>query len=111
MGEPITNAGKKIAAKLTKEGISSYEGKAFTEAINVFNEALEAYPRHVGLNLNLLQAMLSDTEHNGYNPEYLSASRRCIRMIGDVPEKDKQYKRLSFIRKQLSKHYPEALAT
>lgn len=109
-GEPITHAGKKIAATLTKEGISSYEGKAFTEAISVFNKALEAYPRHVGLNLNLLQAMLSDTEHNGYNPEYLAASRRCIRMIGEVPEKDKQYKRLAFIKKQLGKHYPEALS-
>ncbi|WP_185233326.1 response regulator [Teredinibacter franksiae] len=108
--EPISDGGKLVAAKLTKEGISSYETKSFSTAIDVFIEALATYPKHSGLNLNLVQAIIADTEASGFKEKYEKLCRRSMRAIGDIGPDNKQYKRYSFLRKQLEKHYPEAIS-
>lgn len=108
-GEPISDAGKKVAAKLTKEGIGSYEEKDFSAAIAVFEEALVTYPKHIGLNLNLIQALLSDTEAHGYQEKYEKLCRKGLRAVGSLKEDHKQHKRYDFLHKQIEKHYPTAL--
>ncbi len=109
-GEPITDAGKKVAAGLTKKGIGSYEEKEFEAAIEVFNEALFTYPKHIGLNLNLIQAILSEADVAGYKNKHESMVKRSLRAVGNIGEDHKQYKRYAFLTKQLGKHYPDALA-
>ncbi len=108
-GEPITDAGKKVAAKLTKKGIGSYEEKEFEAAIDVFNEALFTYPKHVGLNLNLIQAIIAEAEAVGYKDRHVSMIKRSLRAVGKINEDHKAYKRFEFLSKQLEKHYPETL--
>ncbi|WP_086933916.1 response regulator [Agarilytica rhodophyticola] len=108
-GEPITEAGKKVASGLTKKGIGSYESKDFDAAINVFSEALVTYPKHVGLNLNLVQAIISQAQNAGFNEKHEAIIKRCLRAVGNIGESHKQYKRYSFLTKQLAKHYPDAL--
>lgn len=107
--EPISDDGKVVATRLTKTGISSYEEKDFDTAIDVFNQAINAYPKHIGLNLNLIQAVLAATEVVGANPKYEKLCRRSIRAIGQINSDHKQFKRYAFLQKQLSKHYPEVL--
>lgn len=107
--EPISDDGKLIATKLTKSGINSYEKRDFDNAIDVFTQAINAYPRHVGLNLNLIQAILAATEVSGTNAQYEKLCRRAMRAIGYLPSDHKQFKRYEFLQKQLGKHYPNAL--
>lgn len=107
--EPISDDGKAIAAKLTKNGINSYEEKDFNTAIDVFNQAINAYPKHIGLNLNLIQAVLAATEAGGTNSQYEKMCRRSIRAIGRLSSDHRQFKRYAFLQKQLSKHYPSVL--
>ncbi len=107
--EPISDDGKVVATKLTKTGINSYEQKDFDAAIEVFNQAINAYPKHIGLNLNLIQAVLAATEMTGTNPQYEKLCRRSIRAIGQINTDHKQFKRYAFLQKQLSKHYPDVL--
>ncbi|MCR6652812.1 MAG: tetratricopeptide repeat protein [Cellvibrionaceae bacterium] len=109
-GEPISDDGKQVATRLTRAGISSYEARDFDNAIDVFNQAINAYPRHVGLNLNLIQAVLAATEVVGSNPKYEKLCRRSLRAIGQINSDHKQFKRYAFLQKQLSKHYPKLLA-
>ncbi len=109
--EPISDAGKQVAAKLTKEGISSYEQKHFDGAIDVFIEALATYPRHAGLNLNLIQAIIAHTEADGFQEKYEKLCRRSLRAVGEVGPEHKQYKRYNILRKQLEKHYPQAIVS
>jgi tetratricopeptide (TPR) repeat protein len=107
--EPISDDGKVVATKLTKTGISSYEEKDFDTAIDVFVQAINAYPKHIGLNLNLIQAVLAATEVVGANSKYEKLCRRSIRAIGQITSDHKQFKRYAFLQKQLSKHYPQVL--
>ncbi len=110
-GEPITDAGKKVAAGLTKKGIGSYEEKSFEAAIDVFNEALFTYPKHVGLNLNLIQAIISEAEGAGYKQKHEAMVKRSLRAVGNIGEDHKQHKRYKFLVKQLAKNYPGTVAT
>ncbi len=107
--EPISDAGKKVAAKLTKDGIGSYEGKDFSDAISVFEEALLTYPKHVGLNLNLIQALMADTEAHGYQEKYEKICRKGLRAVGTLKDEHKQYKRHQFLLKQVQKYYPSSI--
>ncbi len=108
-GEPITDAGKKVASKLTKKGIGAYEEKEFEAAIEVFNEALFTYPKHVGLNLNLIQAIIAEADALGHKDKHVSMIKRSLRAVGKINEDHKAHKRFAFLCKQLEKHYPETL--
>lgn len=108
-GEPISESGKKVAAGLTKKGIGSYEGKDYEQAIAVFAEALAAYPKHVGLNLNLIQTIVTAADTHGYKPKHMIMCKRSLRATGRIPEGHKQHKRFAFLVKALEKHYPESL--
>lgn len=110
-GEPISDEGKGQAAKLTKSGINAYDAKEFEEAIKVFNQALVAYPKHIGLNLNLVQAIAAYDEEAGPSHTHEKACRRCMRAIGNLKTDHKQFKRFAFIQKQLSKLYPNLLSS
>lgn len=107
--EPISDDGKIVATQLTKSGITSYEKKDFDTAIDVFNKAINSYPKHIGLNLNLIQAVLAATEITKATTEYEKMCRRSVRAIGRIPTDHKQFKRYAFLQKQLSKHYPDVL--
>jgi len=105
--EPISEAGKKVATKLTKQGIQAYDQKVYDDAIMVFRQALLSYPKHIGLNLNLIQAVIADTEQFGFKESHERLVKRCLRCMGKVGAEHKQHKRLAFLKKQLKKFYPD----
>lgn len=107
--EPISEAGRSAATQLTKDGINSYENKDFDKAISVFNEALASYPNHVGLNLNLIQAVCSAADSEGHNDRNESLIKRSLRVVSSLPEDHNQYKRFDFLQKQIQKFYPAVL--
>jgi tetratricopeptide (TPR) repeat protein len=107
--EPISAAGKSAATKLTKEGISSYEGKDFGQAISVFNEALASYPNHIGLNLNLIQAVCAATDQQGFSDKNQALVKRSLRVVGSLSEDHNQRKRYDFLHKQVEKYFPALL--
>ena len=105
--EPISEAGKLVATKLTKEGIGAYEAKSYEQAIKVFNEALATYPNHVGLNLNLIQAALAESDLNGFSEKNEAMCKRSLRAVGNIPQDHPQHKRYNFLYKQLEKQFPD----
>jgi len=108
-GEPISDTGKTVASTLTKRGIGAYEKKQFDAAIDVFSQALASYPNHIGLNLNLIQAIVAAVENSDSNPQHEALVKRSLRAVGRLSQGHKQYQRLEFLTKQLKKNYPEAL--
>jgi CheY-like chemotaxis protein len=56
--EPSSKLNKALVEKINKEGIDYYNTKDFVRAIDAFNSALQSLPLHIGLRLNLVQALI-----------------------------------------------------
>lgn len=108
--EPVSEGSKLKASRLTKEGIKCYDQKDFTSAVTVFNKALTRYPRHVGLNLNLIQAILAASSSPHLTGEHQAMCQRSLRLVEHIPPHHKQFQRLTFIAQKLNKYYPDTLA-
>lgn len=57
LDEPISQANREFIAKINKEGIQYYEKKAFKQAVECFDQAVQAFPKYIPLYLNLVQAL------------------------------------------------------
>ncbi len=105
--EPLSGEGKTRAGELTKKGIMLYDDKQFDAAIEVFAEALNLFPKHVGLNLNLIQVVLAAAKDSGQLTHYEPYYRRCLEHVKQITRKHPQYERCEYLRKQLEKRVYE----
>lgn len=56
--EPQNEENRKSVTKLNKLGIDAYQQGQFDEALGYFSRATILYPRHIGIQLNLLQTLV-----------------------------------------------------
>lgn len=56
--EPVSEKNRSAVAEINKRGISFYEAENFDAAIECFNNALRSFPNHIGIRLNLVQALV-----------------------------------------------------
>ena len=103
--EPISVAGKSCAADLSKQGITAYQKKSFDQAITIFSDALKMFPNHVGVNLNLIQAILAKNETDGKTTEFYQRCKECFTTIGKLNVEHKQYARYHFLLDQFEREY------
>ncbi len=103
---PISAKGRQRVADWTKKGIAHYEAKQYPEAVKVFCNSLELFPNHVGLNLNLVQAILADVKKNGVQPEYGELCETALSSIDSLSATDPQYARFEFLKKTVAAQFP-----
>ncbi len=108
--EPVSKQGKKQVADLTKKGIRFYDGKQFDEAIHVFKNAVSIFPKHIGLNLNLVQVILAECDANGVQRQYRSLCRKCLSSVQEIKEDNAQYQRYKYLCQQAEAVFPERKA-
>ena len=105
--EPVTEAGKQAVVKINKDGIAMFEKGEFQMAVKNFMQAIQKFPKHLGIRLNIVQSFLYDMKKNGPNGEKIKLCEQHMNAIKNMSEKNKQYKRyLSFktALDTLSKH-------
>jgi CheY-like chemotaxis protein len=73
--EPSSKHNKALVEKINKEGIDYYNAKDFNHAIDAFNSALRSLPLHVGLRLNLVQALIQLFKQNSQQKTLLIAEQ------------------------------------
>lgn len=105
--EPVSKQGRQRVAKLTKAGIACYESKDYNESIKVFKNAVTAFPKHTGLNLNLVQAVLAKNKRDGIAPELAAVCYNALKAVGELDEFHPQGERYQFLKKQVEHIYPE----
>lgn len=100
---PQTKDGIAHAARLNKEGISLYKKGLHEEAADSFYKVLKELPNHLGLNLNLAQALLSTAKTRELSEAERHTLKDCFRRVGDIPETDSHYERIQYLRKRFEK--------
>ncbi len=72
--EPLSKQGKQKAVELNQQGKELFASKEYSKAIQLFGQALKHTPNNIGLNLNLMLALVREMSAQGANTQQL---RRC----------------------------------
>lgn len=91
--EPVSLAQRSKAREFNRQGIQLYEQGQLEEALRVFNQALEITPKHSGLNLNFLQALLKLASQSGGLGNHRQAANDALSRMAKMNESHRQYKR------------------
>lgn len=102
---PKSAAGRKKVADMTKSGIDSYDKKSYSEAIGTFKNAIGIFPSHIGLNLNLVQAVLAEAKANGEKVGFEKLCRSSLDRISTIAADDPQYARYMHLREQMEAQF------
>ncbi len=98
---PKSKAGRKKVADMTKAGIDFYESKEYRQAISTFKNAIGIFPAHIGLNLNLIQAVIAEVKSNGDQIGFESLCRSSLDRVSIIEKNDPQYNRYAHLAKEV----------
>ena len=101
--EPKTKEGVAYAAKRNKEGIEYYERGKTEAALRSFREVLREIPNHIGLNLNLVQALISKHKVSPLDKSELAQLTHCFQRIGNIDSTSAYAKRFDYLAKRYKK--------
>ncbi|HOY22138.1 MAG TPA: response regulator [Cellvibrio sp.] len=94
LDEPCSAKNKALVAQINKDGISFYEAKDFGRAVNCFTSALQDFPQHIGLRLNLVQALMGSFKQEPEKAPLLTAMQQTMDYIRKIiPDNHAQFKR------------------
>jgi CheY-like chemotaxis protein/Tfp pilus assembly protein PilF len=98
---PKSKAGRKKVADMTKSGIECYDKKQYSEAIDIFKNSIGIFPGHIGLNLNLIQAVIAESKNNGEKFGFETLCRNSLARISAIDKGDSQYARYTHLAKEV----------
>jgi CheY-like chemotaxis protein len=105
---PRSQEGRARAAHMTKNGIDFYDQKKYRDAIKVFRNAVGVFPSHLGLNLNLIQAVVAQVKEGGDKKALESVCRKALQRVSSIDRQDAQFARYDYLRKQIDEIFPQS---
>ena len=106
LDEPASDANKAIVAEVNRAGIELYNDGAFDEALECFDKAIKLFPKHVGLQLNTVQALIGKLKSN---PSDESSHERCRESLetiaSTIDSGHAQYKRFAQLKNMAKTFY------
>jgi hypothetical protein len=101
--EPLTREGVQLAAKLNRDGIQCYQEKQYDKAIAAFNNVLHELPNHIGLNLNMVQTIISKHKSSPLNEADIELISHSFQRIGKIDTNSGYADRYTYLTKQFKK--------
>ena len=94
LDEPASDANKAMVAEVNREGIHLYNEGRFDEALLCFDDAMKLFPKHVGLQLNVIQALIGKVRADRNDQDSFAECRALLESVsGDIDEQHTQHKR------------------
>lgn len=103
--EPVSHKNRQLVAEINQRGISFYEQQQYREAIDCFDEALRKFPRHIGVRLNLAQALLDKIDREDANGTDLAKVDATLQFVTDTilpsHEQFRRFRQLQDLHRQV----------
>lgn len=97
--EPVSDSNRELVGKVNREGIALYNQARFDDAIACFNRALSIFPRHVGIQLNITQALMGKLRKGETSESTTALMRQTLSGIATVVNaQHPQYSRYKRLR-------------
>ena len=104
LDEPCSAKNKALVAQINKDGIAFYEAKSFARAVDCFTSALQDFPQHIGLRLNLIQALIGHFKQAPEKLQVATVMQQTIDYIRKIiPDNHVQFKRFRQLEDLLRK--------
>ena len=84
--EPVSDFNTQLVARINNEGIGYYQSDQFDKALESFRRAARLFPNHLGVHLNLVQALVADMKEFGVNDDSMDT---CLTSLSKVERKIK----------------------
>ncbi|TPH13675.1 response regulator [Litorilituus lipolyticus] len=95
---PVSNRDK--AQEAIAKGQELYDNKEYALAIKQLTTAQALYPKHVGIKLNLIQALLLSYEHSNKNIAHLTYAQSLLTQLNDMKIPNEELNRLKKMQKK-----------
>jgi CheY-like chemotaxis protein len=106
LDEPCSAKNKALVMRVNKDGIAFYEAKDFVRAVDCFTSALQDLPQHIGLRLNLVQALIGQFKKEPDKPQLLITIQQTMdyiqKIISDNHEQFRRFRQLEEMLRGLS---------
>ncbi len=96
LNKHITTEDRIEAAMKNKAGIQHYSDNQLDEAITILKDALKLTPRHISLNLNLIQVLLKSYKQT-HNSDTLQEVSSLLNKIRHIPEDHRERRRYQYL--------------
>ncbi|TQV78259.1 response regulator [Exilibacterium tricleocarpae] len=101
LGEPLSQRNRGRVAALNRGGIAHYDKAQFKEAIESFIRAKRLFPNHIGVHLNLVQALIGEMEAVGCVEELMQMCMATLAKIETrIEPTHEQYTRYCKLREK-----------
>ena len=101
--EPVTANGKRTVVRINKNGIEMFEKGDYEQAAQYFIKATQHFPKHMGIRLNAIQALLFDIKSNGPTINKVTQCKQNLIAVPDLDDSHPQFKRYSSFKQSISK--------
>ncbi|MEH6344588.1 MAG: response regulator [Bermanella sp.] len=109
--EPVSESGKDEIKVINRKGIKYYENKKFDKAISYFNKALKRYPKHIGIRLNLAQAILGQLTEKGPESNLVQQCIEDLSHLDHLQPEHAQYQRLKVLTNKINEFKSRCVAS
>jgi tetratricopeptide (TPR) repeat protein len=96
--EPLSTQGKNATEHSVKIGINHYNQQEYELAIKEFSIAERKYPKHMGIKLNMMQALMMSYEQDPSRERHKERCQRYIEQLSDMSRRSDHYSRYFRIR-------------
>ncbi len=101
--EPVTKEGIAFASKLNKQGIDFHKKNQYDDAIRSFQKVLKELPNHIGLNLNLIQTLLTKSKERELKAKELAMMASSFQRVGELRDSSPYKERYDYLYKRYQK--------
>jgi CheY-like chemotaxis protein len=99
LNEPVSEANRALVAQINREGIDLYNRSLFDEAISCFERARLLFPKHIGIQLNIIQALIGKIKSGEKDARIKLAVDNNLRTISEsIDDGHSQYARFQKLR-------------
>lgn len=106
LNKDISFEQRKEAALKNKEGIKLYTDNQLEQAVACLREALNITPRHISLNLNLIQVLLK-LYTASKDSSLLNEANQLLKIVRHIPQEHREFRRYEFLKKKLNNDKPQ----
>jgi CheY-like chemotaxis protein len=101
--EPVSANGKRTVVRINKNGIEMFEKGDYQQAAQYFIKATQHFPKHMGIRLNAIQALLFDIKANGPTANKVTQCNQNLIAVPDLPDNHPQFKRYNSFKQSINK--------